>query len=186
MNASTVFFPLAFLAIAACLGWILAKAKGHWAPKVVLVAIAAGSSIGIWFSLQDVEGWPVSGPPPETFEMHCALIREPTPAEPGMIYLWATPDHGRSEKREPRAYAIPYSKPLHEEMSKAMKDIKKGRRIMGKLKRSMAGQDQGKEKGGEGGQPRPRGMANYKYDAEFWYPLPPGGASKLAPEEGQQ
>jgi hypothetical protein len=62
-------------------------------------------------------GWPVAAALPEKFKFLAAEVHEPDAdvGDQGYILLWARP----TDERDPRAYRLPYSRSLHEQMEEA-------------------------------------------------------------------
>lgn len=184
MSPSTLFFPLAFIALSACVLWILAKTKGAVVVKSILVVVTISFGVAMWSALGGLEGWPAPNPPEKSFELHSAIVVEPDKnvGEEGRIYLWLTPRRNPDRSMswfarfrtiphdEPRAYRIRYSKPLHKKLAAAKKLMKRGQRIMMSLKKVP-----NQPKSGRKGQ---KASIYKNYQAEFWYPLPPASWRK--------
>ena len=181
MSVSTIALPLAFLSMAACVMWVVAKSKGPWWARASLVILTTILSVSMWSSLGELEGWPASGPPEKDLELHAAIVMEPQGEKPGSIYIWVTPPRDsdrsvtwmarfqRAPQGEPRAYWIPYSRKTHEAIEKVRKDLRRGRRVMIRLRKR-----DGKKRAGK----KERQGANNLYDADIWYPLPSGSWGK--------
>ena len=95
-------------------GWL----KGLLVVGVTLLYFAGNDVVhAIW-------GIPSTDALPERFVMLAAVIQEPTQKTPGALFMWiSTLREGKSDI-EPRAYKLPYSKALHEQINEG---IKKGR-----------------------------------------------------------
>ena len=108
---------------------------------------------------------------PDKFEIKWLETKEPDKktGAPGFVYIWAVdldPRSSRkrpfflklldrSEKREPRIYRTPYSRPLHEQVEEIRKTLIGGGRFYGTLKQNTLGaweQDSGKRGAGRLGE----------------------------------
>jgi hypothetical protein len=97
----SAWLALAYAALVLGLGWALAGG-GDWrrrAPYVVLTPMVA---LALWLGRPNPAGWPTAG----------------------RIYLWL--DVGR---HAPRAYALPYSRALHEQVQRVLKRVAHGQPV---------------------------------------------------------
>ena len=87
-------------------------------------------------------GWPTEAAPPERFQLYAALVREPDRPNrsDGAIYLWLVPGaaDGQSDP-PPRAYALPSSRALHEQVARAQARMKEGQPVDGTAGRRAGG-----------------------------------------------
>ena len=130
---STTFIGL--LAAACALGVLLLnlnlRSAWPWQVKLSAILATSGLLVVVYFSLLALLGWPAAGPLPERFQLVAADIHEPdkrTRGE-GAIFIWA-----RSldeERRDPRAYRLPYSTDLHRRLTAAMDEMRNGSRQIG-------------------------------------------------------
>jgi hypothetical protein len=121
----SAWLALAYAALVLGLGWALAGG-GDWrrrAPYVVLTPMVA---LALWLGRPNPAGWPTAGSVPTHAMLQWALVDEPDPAtsDPGRIYLWL--DVGR---HAPRAYALPYSRALHEQVQRVLKRVAHGQPV---------------------------------------------------------
>lgn len=191
MSPTTIALPLAFLALAGCVLWVLAKSRGGVLMKSLLVVTTVGLGIVMWSALSDLEGWPAVRPPETSYELRAAIIVPPdrSSGDAGRIYLWMVPrfkgDADRSASwltrfraapdGEPRAYRVPYSKRMGKKIEAAQRRLRNGERVLINMKKVKGRRQEGKK--AENGKKRPwkRGESNSlyeKYDAEFWYDVP--------------
>ena len=79
-------------------------------------------------SFKEIVGWPTADILPERFRLIAAQIYEPNALldSEGSIYLWLTNMDNLAGLGTPRSYELPYSKEIHEKVSKALVDIKNG------------------------------------------------------------
>src|SRR5262249_39814150 len=68
------------------------------------------------------DGWPVGRRPPEGSEFVASLVRAPAPGDPGAVYLWAQPPGAT----KPRAFTLPYSPGLEQQVAHAAHAEKAG------------------------------------------------------------
>ncbi|MEK7545932.1 MAG: hypothetical protein AAB554_02535 [Patescibacteria group bacterium] len=137
----SIAIPLGFLLLGATLCWYLAYAKGRWPLKIFLTVILALFSLETWRALDSYAGWPAKETMPQRSLLLHAVVREPHPAknDRGAIFLWIVPlgqddpdlFSYRPVSGEPRAYKLPYSRPMHEQTAGAMKAMQQnGRPIL--------------------------------------------------------
>lgn len=84
--------------------------------------------------LRALTGWPSDAAPPDEFELIYEHVMEPdkNSGTAGAIYLWlATP-----ASDAPRAYRLPYSKPLHEQVTQAADRRSSGKAQIGQRRPS--------------------------------------------------
>lgn len=135
-----IALPLAALAFAAVAIWAVARLRGAWRPRLVVILVLPLLTIAIWAALPSYLGWPTIDQPGGKVLVLWADIREPDPAteDPGAIFVWAVPiaegDRGLLQALEypreagkPRAYELPYSRQGHEMLMRAMKSATEGR-----------------------------------------------------------
>lgn len=106
--------------------WTLASGSG-WRRRLLFTISAPVVAIALWASVPDTSGWPTAQHGfPRQAGLISAVISEPDPmnGSRGAIYLWL--DVGALR---PRAYALAYSRPLHEQVQAALDRLKKGEPI---------------------------------------------------------
>ena len=149
-----------FILLVAMLLWIVISSKGSVFLKAVLIPVTTWYGAVLFFSAQNLMGWPVEKYLPEESYILAFRIREPEPASgyPGAIFIWASMPTGSAasskdpepnlainpksffdyqDKSEPRAYRLPYDRELHKNLVKAGEDQKNhpGSRIQVQKKR---------------------------------------------------
>lgn len=140
-NGVSIAIPLGFLLLAGALCWYLAYVKGRWAVKVLLTGFLCLYAVQVHDALGSYSGWPAKEAMPQRALLISAVVREPNPAknDRGAIFLWVVPlgqddpdlFSYRPISGEPRAYKLPYSRPMHEQTSQAMKAMQQnGRPIL--------------------------------------------------------
>lgn len=115
----------AYGALALGLAWSLAG-TASWRRRAPYIVCAPPLALALWLGRPDPAGWPSTAKVPAHAELVSAQIDEPDPAvsDPGHIYLWL--DVGGTA---PRAFVLPYSRKLHEQVQQALQAVKKGRPI---------------------------------------------------------
>jgi hypothetical protein len=121
----SAWLAFAYAALALGYGWILAGG-GDWRRRAPYVVLAPVVALALWLGRPNAAGWPTAASVPAHAMLQWALVDEPDPstADPGRIYLWL--DVG---SRAPRAYALPYSRTLHEQVQRVLKRVAHGEPI---------------------------------------------------------
>ena len=157
---------IGFVLIAALVLWFVIGAKGNWISKAAMILLSLYFCLSVGLSVNEFMGWPTDDQLPSKFLLHWAVIKEPDvkSGDEGSIYVWVRPISEPEPKAEykewndyllsfydgksqPRAYRIPYSRPLHEETQKAINLMLKGNGVGGT---SGEGEGKGKAAGKKG------------------------------------
>ena len=122
----SAWLALAYAALALGLAWTLAGGGGDWRLRAPYVVLAPAVALALWLGRPNPAGWPTAAAVPGHSELQWALVDEPDPAaaDPGRIYLWL--DVG---KRAPRAFSLPYSRALHEQVQRVLRQVAHGRPV---------------------------------------------------------
>lgn len=166
MNLETIGIPISFVILSAVLLWFVIGARGYWWVKMIVMAVTLFFSIAMWNSLEDLLGWPTQKSLPDKFQVHWAVVDEPSKItrSQGGIYLWVknlSPSKDNSFlsfipedlKKESRLHKMPYTRTMHEQMNKVLGELKKGKKFIGEKKGNGVGEadgqanSQGKGKG---------------------------------------
>ena len=119
-----------FLLLVALILWLIIISKGKfWIIKSIVITIATLFSIVVLLSLKDFIGWPSKSVLPQEFQLHWAIIDEPSKVKntEGAIYMWVTAlDKENKTKDLPRAYKIDYTRKNHEEIMKGLISLSDG------------------------------------------------------------
>lgn len=183
-----IAIPVGFLILATILLWFFIETKGRLAVKIALIIVSSYYCLVTWHSLGSYAGWPAVAHPPDEFILHWVIVNEPNKKtkDPGAIYLWLTSNEKesntvfnifryKSDRLEPRAYAIPYSREMHERAQRARGLLMKGKVVRGTKKGKGApaegegGNMDGKGPGSIGGK---RPSLSNEQDFEFHELLP--------------
>ena len=109
----------------------LYRSSFHWSAKAAIIIICGLFYLALWHALPRLQGRPLDGPPPAEFELVSQLVIQPDKrGGQGAIYLWVI-DLTQARRPAPRAYKLPYSEELHENIVRATADGKtqKGARV---------------------------------------------------------
>jgi len=127
----TLTFILAFAAFTLLIA--LALVFSHW-PRWLKGLLALGVT-GFYFfgyaSLHSLLGLPSTDALPARFVMIAAIVDEPRGKFQGALYMWVTPIEEGKSVMQPRAYKLPYSRVLHEQIADGMKKGREGVPQMG-------------------------------------------------------
>ncbi len=117
-----------------------------WTVKALAIGTALPLFLATFLALQALMGWPSAADLPENFELHAALVEEPSKDRDhaGSIYLWITPVSGTPEETPddvveaagllPRAFTLPYSRDLHNKVEAMREALQKGQMVAGSHK----------------------------------------------------
>ena len=124
MAEGIIGLSASFLVIVALILWLIILSKNQlWIIKSIIIISATLFSIVVLFSLKDFIGWPSKSTLPQEFQLHWAIIDEPSKVNntEGAIYMWVTAlDKENKSKDLPRAYKIDYTRKNHEEIMKGL------------------------------------------------------------------
>ncbi len=135
-----------YVVLAAILLSINLWARIRWPIKFAAIAITTGFFFVTFVSIEQLQGWPTDQQLPNRFEFLHAVVVEPNQArgEPGAIYIWAltlaatgTDAESGAQSPEaidtriapgqmPRAYHLPYTRPMHKKVHEAQELVIEG------------------------------------------------------------
>lgn len=163
---TTVGIVVAYILLGACLLWVVLGIKGQYLLKMALTVVTCSLAVFMWFSIEDVRGWPTDDELPAAFEVDWITVREPTPKDKGGIFITLRSMDKTEQgftlhninKKEPRLHRVPYSKQGHKQAQRIRKRLKLGLRVFlrGKKGGGLGGTGKGKGRG------RPRGLKGPK------------------------
>jgi len=170
MDRYTLAIPLAFILLSAVLCLLLIGSKWAWWQKLALIVIVPGFGLVLWNALGSYKGWPSTDAIPEKSLIYWGLVREPEPkkGDEGAIYIWLMPLDGKidiplnpleyiSPGNEPRAYALPYTRRMHEALEAAKAMTREGRPAV----LDLTGAEEGGDEDGMQGDPDRRDFKVY-------------------------
>lgn len=112
---------------------LLALLWSRWPAwlKAMLVLAVTGFYFFGHDAVRQIWGLPSSDAMPERFVMLAAVVEEPTTRAAGAIYLWVSEPQEGGPLLAPRAYRLPYSKPLHAQVEEGLRKGRDGIAQMG-------------------------------------------------------
>jgi hypothetical protein len=134
MTTAVLGLSAAYLVLVILLLSLNLKSAWRWPVKAWAITIALGFVILGFTALEGMLGWPTEAAPPASFQLYAALVHEPdrVSSSNGAIYLWLSPQGADDEPDgPPRAYALPYSRALHEQVARAQQRLQEGRPVEG-------------------------------------------------------
>lgn len=148
MTGSVISLTTSYAMLGLLLLSLHLQSNWPWQVKAVAICTALPLFVATFVALQTMMGWPSEADLPETFQLHAALVEEPNAADDqaGAIFLWVSPadaavdeamtdadlGNGAEQSSIPRAFALPYSRELHNQVE-AMRDaMQKGKMVAGR------------------------------------------------------
>jgi hypothetical protein len=134
MTAAVVGLTASYLMIALLLLSLNLRSAWRWPVKAGAILVTIGFLVGGFLALEAMLGWPTEATPPARFQLHAALVHEPDRinASKGSIFLWLSPQDAEGRpSAPPRAYALPYTRTLHEQVARAQGRLQEGRPVEG-------------------------------------------------------
>ncbi|MDN5862695.1 MAG: hypothetical protein L0H19_04520 [Salinisphaera sp.] len=143
MNESVLYLCLAYAGLGVVVLGLNIYSRWPLWVKLGTIAAVTGLYFLTWQSLQGIQGWPAHDTLPRHFIFLASSVHEPNKetGNPGVIQMWVTPITADDQpSRRPRAFAVPYTKALHQEIEQARKGMRNGILQMGTAKRAFASQ----------------------------------------------
>jgi hypothetical protein len=136
----SAWLAAAYAVLALAFGWAIATGRGHWWSRLPFIVCAPALAIALWQAHLVPAGWPTTRHVPAQAGFLWADVHEPDPlhADPGHIYLWLDVGGPR-----PRAFTLPYSRRLHEQVEQAMRRVRRGLPVAVSRPRPRAGGPRG-------------------------------------------
>lgn len=135
MTAGAIGLVAAYALLGVLLLSLNLKSGWRWPVKAAAIGITTVFFVVAFVAIEGMLGWPTEAAPPARFRLHAALVHEPDrrAEHAGAIYLWLSPRNRDGEVTgPPRAYALPYSRELHEATARAQNRMQDGRPVDGK------------------------------------------------------
>lgn len=130
---------VAYVLIAILLLSINLYSNWSWRIKAATTVVTSIFYIICYLSFPPLLGWPTAQVIPSHFRLLASEVRQPdkTSGEQGIIYLWLDTVENDTSYHPPRAYKLPYSKPLHNSVIIAQSKINRGISQLGEYKANM-------------------------------------------------
>ncbi|MEZ5931278.1 MAG: hypothetical protein R3F54_04905 [Alphaproteobacteria bacterium] len=146
-----------YAALALLLLSLQLKSAWSWRVKAAVIALALPAVIGVYLAIQAQLGWPSDTGLPAHFQLHAAVVDEPAAkdAEGGAIFLWLTPwadpeaEEANAPDHRPRAFALPYSRALHQQVHAMQERLARGELVVGRHRQGQGWQRRFGEQNGE-------------------------------------
>ena len=156
----SIALPILLLTFGGLTFWLLTESSIKWYLKTVCIATFCIFTIVFWSTIHSYLGWPaLKSDVPDKVLIHWVIVKEPnkyTKFDGAIYFLLESAEEEKSSwlsvftynksRPEPRLFALPYSRGLHEQVEKQMKpSLKSGQPIMGRLSKAK-GEGKGKSK----------------------------------------
>ncbi len=125
MDAATLMLSIAYVVPLAMAGAAFLT-LGRWRRTTTFILLALPVFYVLHYQgLKALAGWPAPTEPPQEFDLIAEAVREPDRArgDPGAVFFWIS----TADQATPRAFELPYSKPLHEEVDRAARRRSEGK-----------------------------------------------------------
>ena len=129
MRATLLAISAAYVVVAVLLLSMALSSRFSWWVKAVAIVVASVFYVEVFFATKGLLGWPGVGTLPPRFQLLWTRVVEPDPkiSDPGAIFLWVEAvDENNVPAGIPRAYRLPYTKPLADRSLKARDEIMSG------------------------------------------------------------
>jgi hypothetical protein len=130
MNATVFAVSAAYVVIGVLLLAMGLGSRFSWWVKAAAILVTSAFFVEAFFATKGLLGWPGNGPLPERFQLLWVRVVEPDirVGDRGAIYLWIEEvDENNVPGGVPRAYRLPYSRPLADRSVAARDEIMRGR-----------------------------------------------------------
>ncbi|MGI9229305.1 MAG: hypothetical protein ACR2P9_05545 [Gammaproteobacteria bacterium] len=107
-----------------------------WKLKAVSIVAATCFYVVTYLSIPPLLGWPSGGDLPARFRLVAAEVQQPDKqsGQKGAVFLWLKDLRDLSLTAKPRAYELPYSDHLHEQVIRAKSKMEKGLPQLGEFR----------------------------------------------------
>ena len=144
----SVALPILLLVFGSLTFWLLTESSVKWYFKSACIATFCIFTIVFWSTIHSYLGWPaLKSDMPDKVLIHWVIVKEPNKVtkSKGAIYFliesaeekkdsWLNVFTYKSDTPEPRLFALPYSRGLHEQIEKQMRQkLQQGQPVLGRL-----------------------------------------------------
>jgi hypothetical protein len=129
MTATLIAISAAYVVMGVLLLSVGLTSPLRWWVKAAAITVTSAFFIEAFFSTKGLLGWPGSGRLPGRFQLLWTRVVEPDPKthDSGSIFLWVEAvDENNVPLGTPRAYRLPYTKPMADRSLKARDEIMSG------------------------------------------------------------
>jgi len=129
MTTTVLAISIAYVVMGLVLLGMGLTSRFAWWVKAIAIVVTSVFFVEVFYATKGLLGWPGSEKLPQHFQLLWARAVEPDAktGDPGSIYLWIEEiDENNVPSGVPRAYRLPYSRPLSERASKAVDQIMRG------------------------------------------------------------
>lgn len=144
MTSAVIGLTMAYGVVGLLLLSLHLKSMWSWPVKAGAIGTSLPMFAGTFVALHALMGWPSETVLPAKFQLDAALVEEPTTSsgQTGAIFLWLTPEQRSSDEhdletssgengRVPRAFAVPYSRDLHQRVEALRERLQEGGLVVG-------------------------------------------------------
>jgi hypothetical protein len=129
MRTSLLAISAAYVVVAILLLSMGFSSRFKWWVKATAIVVTSFFFVEVFFATKSLLGWPGTGQLPPRFQLLWTRVVEPDPkiSDAGAIFLWVEAvDENNVPSGVPRAYRLPYTKPLADKSLKARDEIMSG------------------------------------------------------------
>jgi len=129
MTTTVIAISIAYVVMGLVLLGMGLTSRFAWWVKAVAIVVTSVFFVEAFYATKGLLGWPGSEKLPAQFQLLWVRVAEPDAkiGDPGSVYLWIEELDGNNVPAGvPRAYRLPYSRPLAERSAKARDEIMKG------------------------------------------------------------
>jgi len=129
MTATVLAIAAAYMAIGVLLLAIGLTSRFAWWIKAAAIIVTSVFFIEVFFATKGLLGWPGGGRLPARFQLLWSRVVEPEAktGDRGAVFLWVEEvDENNVPSGIPRAYRLPYSRPLADRSIRARDEIMSG------------------------------------------------------------
>lgn len=136
MTITVLGLVAAYVVVAILLLSLNLASRWKWWIKGMAVIVVSILYAASYFLISDLRGWPAVASLPDRFQLHWAKIVEPNKftGEPGILFLWVEAlDDDNIPLGTPRAFRLPYSDELANDLLVALGRIEDGDEVAGEV-----------------------------------------------------
>ena len=130
MTSTVLAVSAAYVVMGVLLLTVGLSTRFAWWVKAIAIVVASAFFIEVFFATKGLLGWPGGGQLPPKFQLLWVRVVEPDRAtgNRGAIYLWVEEvDDNNVPDGVPRAFRLPFSRPLADRSSLARDEIMRGK-----------------------------------------------------------